>query len=133
VDLAYDDDTYEEDEIYQQHLTALKAKRERKRKLQRIERGEDVSDEEDEEEKDEKEVEKKKNKEEERDRIARLAPEKEYGMHHIDSSLSSEKYADQIMIFGYMTLFVASFPGAVFLGFIAYFLEVRGTLRFARR
>lgn len=128
VDLAYDDDTYEEDEIYQQHLTALKAKRERKRKLQRIERGEDVSDEEDEEEKDEKEVEKKKNKEEERDRIARLAPEKEYGMHHIDSSLSSEKYADQIMIFGYMTLFVASFPGAVFLGFIAYFLEVRGTL-----
>lgn len=129
VDLAYDDDTYEEDEIYQQHLAALHAKRERKKKMQRIERGEEVSDSDEEEKKDDKDEEsKKKKKEDERDRIARLAPEREYGMIHVDSSLASEKYADQIMIFGYMTLFVASCPGAVFLGFVAYFLEVRGTL-----
>jgi hypothetical protein len=130
VDLAYDDDTYEEDEVYQQHLAALKAKRERKKKQQKMERGEDVSDDEDDEKEkaDTLEADNKKRKEDERDRVARLAPEKEYGYRHIDSSLASEKYADQIMIFGYMTLFVASFPGAVFLGFIAFFLEMRGTL-----
>ena len=49
-------------------------------------------------------------------------------MRATDSTFASETYADQLVIFGYMSLFTAACPGAVFLGCIAYFLEFRGTL-----
>ena len=49
-DLAYDDDTYEEDEIYQQHLLELQQKRQKKKKQKMRERGEEVSDDEEDEE-----------------------------------------------------------------------------------
>ena len=49
VDLAYDDDTYEEDEIYQQHLLDLHQKRDKKRKQVMRDRGEEVSDDDEEE------------------------------------------------------------------------------------
>ena len=92
------------------------------------ERGEGVSDDEKSEEEKEDEEEEAKGKESEAERRERLSPEHEYNFHNIDSAFASETYADQLVIFGYMSLFIAACPGAVFLGCIAYFLEVRGTL-----
>ena len=129
VDLAYDDDTYEEDEIYQQHLLELQQKRQKKKKQKMRERGEEVSDDEEEEEEGkavDEEVDEP--KESEAERRERLSAEHEYNMRRVDSSFASETYADQLVIFGYMSLFIAACPGAVCLGCIAYFLEFRGTL-----
>lgn len=131
VDLAYDDDTYEEDEIYQQHLLDLHQKRDKKRKQVMRDRGEEVSDDDEEEGEEEGKAgdgEKEEGKESEPERRERLSAEQEYNMHRVDSSFASETYADQLVIFGYMSLFIAACPGAVFLGCIAYFLELRGTL-----
>ena len=123
IDLAYSEDTYDE---YAFHNTATQKVAENlKNKAKR--KGNDVMTE------SEIRIEQKKAAEEEEKArlkiLNKYSPaEKEYRMLSYDTDGLAVRYLDQIVIFGYMTLFIAACPGAVFLGFISLMLEMRGDL-----
>ena len=123
IDLAYDEDTY--DEYRFQSTATEKVDEAFKRKVNRKNNVTMT----------EEEIlleQQKAAKEQEKARLEllkRYSPaEKEFRMFAYDMDGLASQYLDQIVIFGYMTLFVAALPGAVALGFISLMLEMRGDL-----
>jgi hypothetical protein len=121
VDLAYDDDTFEEDELYQSALQKEKARLDAKQRdkenalLTGGVAGERLGGDDE-----------GKYNDGNTKRNSRSAPEDEYYLTPYDMDGLSDHYLEQVLVLGYMTLFVAALPGAVFLGCLCYFLEIRG-------
>jgi len=120
VDLAYEEDTYD---TYHFQNTATDKVKDNKNKRKNFERMT------------EEEILLEQQKEAEEAENLRLAAlvtyspaEKEYRMFSYDLDGIASHYLDQIVIFGYMTLFVAALPGAVVLGLISLSLQMRGDL-----
>ena len=124
IDLAYDDDTYDEytfaDTATDKVTEARKLKENRKKEKNssspsKIDRDEitDIDD-------IETEIRKKFN--------SFSAAEKEYRMSAYDVDGIATRYLEQIIIFGYMTFFVSALPSAFALGLLAMLSEVRGEI-----
>lgn len=133
IDLAYDEDTYEEDELYRSEMEKEIEKLDAKKKAKEMailtgsinvdgnkvigasstaEEGKADSGDGD----------------EVCAKIVKSSPEEEFYLTPYDQDGLADHYLEQVLVFGYITLFVAALPGAVFLGIICYLLEARGII-----